>query len=467
MSSEWRVVTIEDIAAPYPTALATGPFGSAISSKYFLDSGVPVIRGSNLSADVSTRLIDDGLVFVSPEKAGEFQRSLVNRGDLVFTCWGTINQVGLIDSRSKFDSYIISNKQMKLSVDPAKADQRFIYYVFSGPDKQAEILDNGIGSSVPGFNLGQLKRHEVLLPPLPEQKHIADCLETLDDRITLLRDTNATLETIAQALFKSWFVDFDPVRAKMEGRTPEGMDETTAALFPDGFETSELGEVPRGWRESTLGELIELTKGCSYKGDGLSEAEGAYMFNLGCFNAHRVFASEKVKRYTGEYKPRHSVQAGDLIIANTDMTQARDILGRPAFVPIGFDPGFISHHVYKVTVRPEWQEKARAIRSLLFFALQESAFRERAIGFATGTTVLALPATAVLGSPALIPTADLLDVFDGAVQPIFEAISINEQRVTTLAETRDTLLPRLISGQLRLPKAQAATEAALGAALLA
>jgi type I restriction enzyme S subunit len=106
MSSEWRVATVEDIAAPYPTALATGPFGSAISSKYFLDSGVPVIRGSNLSADVSTRLIDDGLVFVSPEKAGEFQRSVVNRGDLVFTCWGTINQVGLIDSRSKFASVV-------------------------------------------------------------------------------------------------------------------------------------------------------------------------------------------------------------------------------------------------------------------------------------------------------------------------------------------------------------------------
>jgi type I restriction enzyme S subunit len=138
------------------------------------------------------------------------------------------------------------------------------------------------------------------------------------------------------------------------------------------------------------------------------------------------------------------------------MTQDRDILGRPAFVPKGFDPGFISHHVYKVIVRPDWQEKARAIRSLLFFALQESAFRERAIGFATGTTVLALPSAAVLGSPVLIPTAALLDVFDGAVQPIFEAISINEQRVATLAETRDTLLPRLISGQLQIKEANEA-----------
>ena len=261
MSSEWQVATIEEIAAPYPTAMATGPFGSAISAKYFVDSGVPVIRGSNLSADVSTRLIDEGLVFISAEKAQEFQRSVVKRGDLVFTCWGTINQVGLIDATSQFERYVISNKQMKLSVDPDKADHRFVYYVFSGPDKQAEILDNGIGSSVPGFNLGQLKRHEILLPSLKKQVEIADFLEMLDDRITLLRETNATLEAIAQALFKSWFVDFDPVRAKMEGRTPEGMDEATAALFPDGFETSELGEVPRGWRVGQVADLGDVVCG--------------------------------------------------------------------------------------------------------------------------------------------------------------------------------------------------------------
>src|SRR3990167_5736841 len=145
MSSEWATRTIEEIAAPTPAAMATGPFGSSISAKYFVDSGLPVIRGSNLSPDTTTRLIEDGLVFITADKAQEFERSTARRGDLVFTCWGTINQVGLIDSRSKYDSYVVSNKQMKLTVDRTKADARFIYYVFSGPDKQSEILDNGIG----------------------------------------------------------------------------------------------------------------------------------------------------------------------------------------------------------------------------------------------------------------------------------------------------------------------------------
>ena len=460
MNSEWVIHTVEEIAAPTPAAMATGPFGSSISAKYFVDSGVPVIRGSNLSPDTSTRLIEDGLVFITAEKAGEFERSTARRGDLIFTCWGTINQVGLIDGRATFDRYVVSNKQMKLTVDPMKADPRFIYYVFSSPEKQTEILDNGIGSSVPGFNLGQLKRHQILLPSLTEQRAIANFVESLDNRITLLRQTNATLEAIAQALFKSWFVDFDPVRAKRDGRAPEGMDEATAALFPDSFEDTELGLVPVGWRRGVLGELMELTKGCSYKGDGLSDTDGAHMFNLGCFNARRVFATDKVKRYVGDYKARHEVCAGDLILANTDMTQARDILGRPVFVPEGFSPGFISHHVFKVSIRDPFAGSADAARRYLFFALQQNSFRERAIGFATGTTVLALPAAAILESPCCLPPESVLAAFDGAVSPVLSRILVNERTSQTLTSIRDTLLPRLISGQLRLPELETVAEVA-------
>jgi type I restriction enzyme, S subunit len=257
MSSEWRMTTVEEIAAPRPAAMATGPFGSSISAKYFVPIGIPVIRGGNLSADVTIRLNDEGLVFVSEEKAIEFQRSTAVRGDLVFTCWGTINQVGLVDASSRYACYVVSNKQMKLSVDPTKADGLFLYYLFSGPEKQEDILNNGIGSSVPGFNLGQLKKHVLLLPPLREQEQIAAMLGSLDDRIALLRETNTTLEAIAQALFKSWFVDFDPVRAKQQGLPPAGMDEATAALFPDGFEDSVFGLLPRGWRVEPVGQVVE------------------------------------------------------------------------------------------------------------------------------------------------------------------------------------------------------------------
>src|SRR5689334_23218014 len=133
MADEWREVAIDQLKAPSDNALATGPFGSSIGSRFFSSSGVPVIRGGNLSEDIGIRLSDQGLVFLSPDKAREFSRSTVREGDLIFTCWGTVNQVGLIDGRARHREYIISNKQMKLTPDPAKADSLFLYYLFSGP----------------------------------------------------------------------------------------------------------------------------------------------------------------------------------------------------------------------------------------------------------------------------------------------------------------------------------------------
>src|SRR5690606_33371704 len=128
----------------------------------------------------------------------------------------------------------------------------FIHYFL----KTVAFLAYSDKAAVPGVNRNHLHEAWVVVPPIDAQRRLAQFLGVLDNRITLLRETNATLEAIAQALVKSWFVDFDPVRAKREGRTPEGMDEATAALFPDGFETSESGEVPRGWRQQTFRDTI-------------------------------------------------------------------------------------------------------------------------------------------------------------------------------------------------------------------
>ena len=131
--SDWRTITVEQIAAPGKNSLATGPFGSAISARYFTETGIPVIRGSNLSLDIGRRLIDADLAFIPEELAVKFARSCVRGGDLVFTCWGTVGQVGLVDGRSLYDEYIASNKQMKLTPSPELANSLFLYYAFSNP----------------------------------------------------------------------------------------------------------------------------------------------------------------------------------------------------------------------------------------------------------------------------------------------------------------------------------------------
>lgn len=293
MSCNWHIYSVEQIAASRSNALSTGPFGSAISSKYFTSQGVPVIRGSNLSTSINNRLSDDNLVFVSEEKAKEFSRSIVKKGDLIFTCWGTINQVGLIDGSSKFKEYVISNKQMKLTPHSEKADSLYLYYLFSSPNKQHEILTNAIGAAVPGFNLGQLKKIKLCLPPLIEQKRITKILGDLDAKIKLNDQINQTLEQMAQALFKSWFVDFEPVKAKMAVREVGGTTEqsnlaamqvisgkteaqvgvmktqqpkqyeelkVTAELFPDAMQESELGDVPVGWEVMKINDVVQRLK---------------------------------------------------------------------------------------------------------------------------------------------------------------------------------------------------------------
>ncbi|PTT92155.1 restriction endonuclease subunit S [Pelomonas sp. HMWF004] len=439
MSSEWATHTIEEIAAPIQAAMATGPFGSSISAKYFVESGVPVIRGSNLSPDTSTRLIEDGFAFIAADKAREFERSTARRGDLVFTCWGTINQVGLIDGRAIFDRYVVSNKQMKLSVDPLKADPRFIYYVFSSPAKQAEILDNGIGSSVPGFNLGQLKRHEVLLPSLAEQKVIADFLESLDDRITLLRETNATLESIAQALFKSWFVDFDPVRAKRDGRALEGMDEATAALFPDSFEDSESGELPRGWCVMSLDEAYELNPTRK-----LGKGSPAPYLDMANAPTQGFGVAEVSMR---EFGSGTKFVAGDTLLARITPCLEN---GKSAFVDFLQDGQVGWGSTEFVVLRP----KSPLPTFHAYLLCRHRTFRDHAVQSMSGTSGRQRIQNDVLGRYLLaIPPASVAAAFGELTATIQRRVTANNAMSRTLATLRDTLLPRLISGQLRLPEA--------------
>jgi type I restriction enzyme, S subunit len=187
LSEDWTEVAVGELCARGPSSMSTGPFGSSIGSRFFRVTGVPVLRGSNLSADSEIRVRDEDLVFLTEAKAAEFARSTVRAGDLVFTCWGTINQVGLIDDSASYDAYVISNKQMKMTPDRERCDPEFLYYLFSGPEMQREILGGSIGSSVPGFNLTRLRAMRVLLPPLHEQRAIAVALGDVDRAIGSLR----------------------------------------------------------------------------------------------------------------------------------------------------------------------------------------------------------------------------------------------------------------------------------------
>jgi type I restriction enzyme S subunit len=365
---------------------------------------------------------------------------LLNVGDLIISARGTVGALAQLKRPMAFNQSCYGIRGI---ANTSNTD--FIFYVLKVEIEQLKRLAHG--GVFDTITRDTFKNISIFLPSFYEQTLIANFLGALDDRITLLRETNTTLEAIAKALFKSWFVDFDPVRAKYEGKLPEGMDEAIAALFPNTFEETELRTLPKGWRQIKLSEICKVHRGCSYKGAGLSEDSGAYMFNLGCFNAPRVFALDKVKRYTGEYKDHHSVSAGDLIVANTDITQHRTILGRPLIVPTGFQKSFISHHVFRLEL---FNSEKSSMRNFLFFEFQQPEFRKRAIGYATGTTVLALSKDVLEGLGLTKPTDQVLEKFNQIVTPLLDSILKNERQVQTLIKIRNTLLPRLISGQLRI-----------------
>ena len=416
MVGEWGEFTVEELKSPAPNALATGPFGSAISSKFFVESGTPVIRGSNLSQDVGVRLIDDGLVFVDDDKKKEFARSVARRGDLIFTCWGTIDQVGLIDERSRYEEYIVSNKQMKFTPNHGKVDSLFLYYLLSSPQMRQRIVGEGIGSSVPGFNLGQLKALRLRIPPLPQQHAIAAILGTLDDKINLNQQMNKTLEGIARALYKSWFVDFKPVRAKVEG-IDSGFPKPIDDLFPDSLIESPLGKIPRTWDVVKLGDLIDLAYGKALKEENRqSGSVPVYGSNgqVGCHN-------EKL------------VDGPGIIVGRK---------GNPGVVTWAPTDFFAIDTTFYVVPKSNCKSLY-----FLFYAL-----KEHDLAFlGADSAVPGLNKNMVYMSDQLLPSSALLDAFDLQLRPLFDRIQKSNEQSISLAGLRDTLLPKLISGELPLP----------------
>jgi type I restriction enzyme S subunit len=291
------------------------------------------------------------------------------------------------------------------------------YLLFWIMGREKFLLDSvveytGIGAGK--LDTNRMQALEFLLPPIAEQERIIALVKGIDDRINLLRDTNTTLEAIAQALFKSWFVDFDPVRAKQQGREPEGMDASTAALFPDSFEESELGLVPMGWRVGKVEQLLELAYGKALK--ATDRIAGIIP----------VYGSGGVTGYHNEAL----VNTPSIVIGRKGTVGSLYWEDRP-FFPI--DTVF-----YVKTKEP---------LTYCFYQLQLLGMKD----MNTDGAVPGLNRNNVYRLPIILPSHEALLAFDEIVSPLRQKIFTNSEQAQTLANLRDTLLPRLISGQLRLP----------------
>lgn len=328
----------------------------------------------------------------------------------------------------------ITNLSIVIHPDEDKVSRNFLYWALKASD--THILRTG--SAQAQIVIGSLENFRVSIPgDKNAQNAISDFLDRLDDRITLLRETNATLEAIAQALFKSWFVDFDPVRAKMEGRAPEGMDEATAALFPDGFEESELGEVPRGWRCGTLGEVAQIAR-----------------------NQLQPEAMDGALHYVGlEHIPRKCLSLNDWGVAEglesaKSCFSAGDILFgklRPYFHKVVIAPmdGVCSTDILV------WRATEPAFYGFAAMQLFSEALVAYADRLSNGAKMPRVNWKDLAAYELVIPTLEIAEAFTSTIQSLLNRMIANVFQAQTLATLRDILLPRLISGQLRLPELQA------------
>ena len=333
-----------------------------------------------------------------------------------------------------------------LRPDPAKLDPRFLRYFLVSPDMQTRLLAwAGSGGTRNALTKGMIESFDVLAPKdVGEQRAIAHILGTLDDKIELNRRLNTTLEAMARALFKSWFVDFDPVRVKMEGRDT-GLPMDIADLFPDRLVESELGEIPLGWPVERLADHFEAVKGVSYKGSGLG-GDGVPLHNLNSVHEGGGYKYEGIKFYSGEYAERHHVRPGDVIVANTEQGHERLLIGYAAIVPKLFGGhGIYSHHIYRLRPRSH----GRLSTLFLHLLLNSPLMHDLVSGYANGTTVNMLPMDAVEKPMVVVPPKGLLEAFDVLALQLEHRREEAVRDSRTLGVLQDALLPKLVSGELR------------------
>jgi len=255
---------------------------------------------------------------------------------------------------------------------------------------------------------------------------------------------------MAKALFKSWFVDFDPVRAKAEGR-PTGLPAEISDLFPDSFEDSELGEIPSGWEIAPLGDHIDLIKGRSYKSDELNPSITA-LVTLKSFHRNGGYRPDGLKGFTGEYKEQQVVKPGELVIALTDVTQAADVIGRPAIVKSDSQFSTLVASLDVGIVRP----KGTGCLSTpyLYFLMLTPRYVQHILGYTSGTTVLHLAKDGASNFLLPIGSLPLLNHFAQLADSILRQVDASARQSELLVKTRDALLPKLISGEIRIPDAE-------------
>jgi type I restriction enzyme S subunit len=410
MASEWQLTA-------FGALLAEPVRNGVYKPKEYHGRGAKIVNMGELFAHPRLRALPMKRVELSDSESDRFTLAkgdlLFARRSLVAEGAGKCSVVLDVDEPTTFESSIIRARP-----DRTKVNSLFLYYFFNSTVGLHCLDTIRRQVAVAGITGSDLSRLEVQVPPLPEQRAIAHILGTLEDKIELNRRMGATLEAMARALFKAWFVDFEPVRAKAEGRDP-GLPPHLAALFPDRLVDSEMGQIPDGWEVGPLDSVLVLQRGFDLPTQKRTPGSFPVLAASGPSGTHETF-----------------------MVRGPGVTTGRSgILGKVFYVDGDFWPLNTSLWV------KEFKQSSPAYAFHLLRGIDLTAFN-------AGSAVPTLNRNHIHNLPTLQPPTELIDAFERFAAAGLKFRGTTEKEVSTLAALRDTLLPKLISGDLRVKDAE-------------
>lgn len=356
--------------------------------------------------------------------------TLLQKDDIIISARGTVGETAMIPYPMAFNQSCYGIRAKRDLVDSI-----FLYYLLKTSIKI--LKNNAHGSVFDTITRDTFDGISIDLPPLPVQKKIAAILSSLDDKIELNTRMNNILEEIARALFDRWFVEFEFPDA-------EGMPYKSSG---GKMVASEMGSVPEGWKVTKLKNHVEVMRGFSYKGSGLSNGSGVPMYNLNSVLEGGGYKYLGIKHYTGEVKDKFQINEGEIVVANTEQGHKYLLIGYPAIIPKYAEGGGIfSHHLYRLRLLPESPCK----KYYLYYLLLSSSVREQIIGCTNGTTVNMLSIDGLKRPEFILPSSEIIQKYDEISCRLLHLVEKNYHESKILKNTRDKLLPKLMNGDIEV-----------------
>ena len=414
---EWKHYKMDELIEE----ISMGPFGSDVKKEFYVDNGVPILNGSNLQG---FKLQEDSFGYLTKEKADSLKKCNAHRGDIIVTHRGTLGQIVYVPVDSKYDRYVISQSQFRFRCKADLVDVQYLVYYFHTREGQYKILANASQVGVPALAraTSTFRLIDIKLPPLDDQRRIASILSSLDRKIELNNKINADLEEMAQAIFKNRFVDFEP--------------------FKDGkFVDSELGMIPEGWKVGRADDFYQINIGKTpprkeHKWFSTNPADKIWVSIANMGNSG-IFISDSSEYLTKEAVDRHNII---MVPRNTILLSFKLTVGRVAIA----DKELTTNEAI-----------ARFILSddkyMEYLYLYLKNFDYNSLG-STSSIATAVNSKTIKGMQMLQPSDKIIDAFHIQVNPIFEKIRSLTKENSRLSLLRDTLLPRLMSGELEVPE---------------